>query len=140
MSSRRVEQISKIVLRTVGNVIQNQLSDPRIQGMVSVTRVELAPDFRTGRIYLSVLGCDEKKQKLAVDAISHASGYIQSHLAKVLTIRQCPILSFVLDDSLKTGYRINKLIDEVAAERQEKENRDSAEEAGSEELSDEGQQ
>lgn len=138
MTSRRVEQVARVIQRTVGNVIQNQLSDPRIQGMVSVTRVDLAPDFKTGRIYLSVLGCDEKKQQLAVDAISHAKGYIQSHLAKVLTIRQCPVLSFVLDNSLKTAYKMTKLIDQVSAELSEKQENIESEKAGSEESNNEG--
>ena len=116
MLSRRLEMIGRTIRDSVSDAIQNRLSDPRIQGMISVTRVETAGDLRSARVYLSVLGVDEKQQELSLRGISHASGRIQRYLAKKLTIRTCPTLSFHLDDSLKKGYQITKLIDQAAAE------------------------
>ena len=117
--SRRLEKISRTIRDTVSMVIQHQLSDPRIQGMVSVTRVEVAADLGSARVYLSILGVDEKQQKLSVEGIRHASGFIQSKLAGVLTTRSCPTLSFFLDDSLKKGVEILRLIDRLALEYRE---------------------
>lgn len=108
--------ISRTIRDTVSDVIQNRLSDPRIQGMVSVTRVETAGDLSRAHVYLSVLGVTEKQQELTLRGISHASGRIQKHLAKKLTTRTCPSLHFHLDDSLKKGYQITKLIDQATAE------------------------
>ncbi len=114
--SRRLEKVSRTIRDTVSKVIQNQLSDPRIRGLVSVTRVKVAADFSTAQIYLSIIGTDPKQQELSVQAIQHAAGFIQSHLANVLTTRSCPTLSFTLDDSLKKGSEVLNIINRLAAE------------------------
>ena len=116
MQPRRLDMIGRVIRDTVSDVIQNRLSDPRITGMISVTRVEPAGDLRSAKIHLSVLGVDDKHQELSLRGIRHASGRIQRHLAQKLVIRTCPILSFHLDDSLKKEYEITKLIDQAAAE------------------------
>jgi len=113
--SQRVEKITRIIRDTVSEVIQNHLSDPRIKGLISVTRVDLAGDLRTARVYLSVLGATEKQQEQSIYAISHASGYIQSFLAKALTIRSCPLLTFYPDSSLKKGFEVVQIIDRLTA-------------------------
>jgi len=116
MGSRRLEKISKLLRAAVSDVIQNQLADPRIQGLVSVTRVELAADLRSARVYLSILGVDEKGQQLCLTAIEHAGGHIQGRLAQRLATKVCPTLSFYLDNSLKEGFKIVQLIDRVAGQ------------------------
>jgi ribosome-binding factor A len=121
MSSRRVEKIDKAIRSTVSDVIQNHLSDPRIKGLISVTRVVTAADLRSARVYLSMIGIEEPQQQTALQAIKHARGHIQSYLASQLAIRTCPSLSFFLDDSLKKGFAITQLIDQVAAELHERE-------------------
>jgi ribosome-binding factor A len=115
--TRRLEKITRTVRDTVSEVIQNQLSDPRIQGLISVTRVDVAADLSTSRVFLSVLGVEQKQQELSIEAIQHASGFIQSRLARVLHTRTCPVLRFILDDSLKKGFEVLQLIDKVSAER-----------------------
>jgi ribosome-binding factor A len=114
--SRRLEKVSRTIRDTVSGVIQNQLSDPRIRGLVSITRLKVAADFSTAQIYLSILGTDTKQQQLSVEAIQHAAGFIQSHLANVLTTRSCPTLSFTLDDSLKKGSEVLNIINRLAEE------------------------
>ena len=126
MPSRRLEKVSKIVMETVSDVLQNRLADPRVGGMVSVTRVELAPDLRNANVFLSVLGLEEKQQKLCVQAVQHAHGFVQSQLARRLAMKTCPKLKFELDDSLKKGFDIMRLIDQVAAENAELERQRSA--------------
>ena len=121
MSGRRLEKVNRTIRDVVSDVIQNHMSDPRLQGMTSVTRVETAGDLRSAKVFLSVVGVDEKHGDLNLRAIRHGAGHIQSYLAKKLTTRTCPTLSFHLDDSLKKGYRITKLIDQAAAEYSQKE-------------------
>jgi len=114
--SRRLEKLTRTVRDIVSEVVQTQLSDPRIRGIASITRVKLAPDLSYAKIYLSILGVDEQQQKLSFEGISHARGFIQSRLAGALTTRICPVLSFHLDDSLKRGFEITQLIERAAAE------------------------
>ncbi|MCP4712761.1 MAG: 30S ribosome-binding factor RbfA, partial [Planctomycetes bacterium] len=103
MASHRLEKVARSIQATVGDVIQSQLSDPRIKGMISVTRVDPAPDLRSARVYISILGVDEKQQQLSLRGIEHARGHIQHLLAKRVTFKMCPTLQFFLDESLKKG-------------------------------------
>ena len=103
-------------METVSRVIQEQLSDPRIKGMISVTRVETSADISSARVYLSIMGVSQKQQESTTEAVRHASGFIQSRLAGVLTTRSCPTLTFFLDNSLKKSFEILKLINQISTE------------------------
>jgi ribosome-binding factor A len=116
MASRRLEKISKIIQTTVSEVIQNHLSDPRITGLIGVTRVQVSPDLRLARVFLSVVGTDPKQEGLTLQAVKHARGYIQTRLADTLTTRTCPRLDFQLDESIKKGFVISHILDQIAAE------------------------
>ena len=141
MTTRRLEKVSKVIRNTVSEVIQNELSDPRIKGLVSVTRVEAAADLRKARVYLSVLGLDDKGQQLCLAGIEHAAGHIQGRLARQMATKVCPTLTFFLDDSLKAGYRILRLIDEVSAEHLDLQEPAAEDDSGAaQEPDDEGQQ
>ena len=118
MVKRRQEKVSRTIRNTVSEVIQKELSDPRIKGLISVTRVDTSADLRSARVYLSLLGIESAQQELSLRGIRHAGGYIQSRLAKCLSMKSCPTLSFYLDDSLKKGFLITRLIDAITAERE----------------------
>jgi len=120
--SRRLEKLTRTVRDVVSEVVQTQLSDPRISGIASVTRVKLAPDLSFAKIYLSILAVDPQQEKLSFEGINHARGFIQSRLAGVLTTRICPVLSFHLDESLKKGFEVSQLIERAAAEYRIKDN------------------
>ena len=120
MSSRRLEKVSRTIRNTVSEVIQNHLSDPRITGLISVTRVQASPDLRLAKVYLSVVGADSKQADLTLQAVKHARGYIQSRLADNLSMRSCPKLDFYLDDSIKKGFEISHILDKIAAENAER--------------------
>jgi ribosome-binding factor A len=117
MATRRLEKVSRAIRTAVSEVIQNHLSDPRIQGLVTVTRVEPTPDLRTAKVFLSILGVNEQQQELSLKGIKHAHGYVQSYLAGQLTMKTCPSLRFYLDDSLKKSFAITQLLDQVTAEQ-----------------------
>ena len=117
----------------ISDLIQNQLSDPRVKGLVSVTRVEVAPDLSLAKIYLSVAGVEEAQEKLTFDAVQNATGFMRSHLAKILTTRTCPALKFYQDDSLKKGFEVCQILDRLADERNEQEQSQQTEEKDNEE-------
>lgn len=117
--SRRQEKIARVIRDSVSDTIRNHLSDPRIEGLVSVTRVEVAPDLRTAQVFLSVFGADETIQNRTFEAIVHASRPIQLRLGDVLTSRFCPHLQLVRDTQFKKTLETLHLIDEVSKEFQD---------------------
>jgi ribosome-binding factor A len=116
MISRRINRISKVIQTVVSGVIQNHISDPRIRGLISVTRVETSADLGHARIFLRVAGVDEKQQQLSLEGIRHAGGFIRSRLAHELVTRTCPTLTFAIDDLLQKELDFHRLIDKVSRE------------------------
>jgi len=116
MPTRRQEKVARVVKEVVGDAITNHLNDPRIEGFVSVTRVDMAPDLRNADVYLSIFGKDETSQNKTFVAIAHAKSRIQSLLAGKLQCKFCPILHFYRDEKFKKTLETMKLIDQAASE------------------------
>ena len=100
------------VLRELSNIIRGEIKDPRISSMTSVVAVEVAPDLKTCKAYISVLG-DEQAQEDTLAGLKSAEGYIRSKLAKNITLRNTPEIRFILDQSIEYGVNMSKLIDDV---------------------------
>ena len=98
-SSKRIEKLTKLILKRAGEVVSHELKDPRL-GLVTITRVDLTADLRYAKIYWSVLG-DESERSKSTYALEHARGHIQSEIAHVLHTRVTPILSFHYDESIE---------------------------------------
>ncbi len=135
MPSRRQEKVARIVREVVSNAISTQLSDPRIVGMVSVTRVEMAPDLRAAEVYLSIFEDSEsQKKKIEADrnktfsAINHARSRIQSLLAERLKSKFCPVLHFHSDEKYRKTMEMMKLIEQVTSEFDESSEQEQSEE------------
>ena len=111
--------MARVIRDSVSDTIQNHLSDPHIEGLVSVTHVEVTPDLHTAQVFLSVFASDETVQNRTFEAIQHASRPIQLHLGDVLTSRYCPHLLFVRDTQFKKTLETLHLIDEVSKEFQD---------------------
>jgi len=94
----------------------NHLSDPRITGFVTVTKVEMAPDLRSAEVYLSILTETPVAKKKTFAAINHAGKRIQSLLGRALDSKFCPVLCFHLDEHFQKTLETMRLIDEVANE------------------------
>ena len=105
-------RINGEVLKELSNIIRNEIKDPRINPMTSVVAVEVAPDLKTCKAYISVLG-DEKSQKDTITGLKSAEGYIRRQLAKTVNLRNTPEIRFILDQSIEYGINMSKLIDEV---------------------------
>lgn len=117
-------RINEEVLRELSKIIRSEIKDPRIHPMTSVVSVEVAPDLKTCKAYISVLG-DEQAQKDTLAGLKSAEGYIRRSLAKNINLRNTPQVTFVLDQSIAYGVHMSHVIDEVTKKdgrKDEKEN------------------
>ena len=105
-------RINGEVLKELSNIIRSEIKDPRINPMTSVVSVEVAPDLKTCKAYISVLG-DEQSQKDTITGLKSAEGYIRRELARTVNLRNTPEIKFILDQSNEYGINMSKLIDEV---------------------------
>ena len=111
MHSRRIAKASEAVREVVSSTILFQLRDPRIQH-VTVLHAEVAPDMRTAKVYVSVMG-DAKQQSLTMHGLESARGFIQSKIAERLDTRYTPVLKFVLDQGIKRSIEISQALREI---------------------------
>lgn len=105
-------RVNAEVQHELANLIREGIKDPRIHPMTSVTGVEVAPDLKTCRAYISVLGDDDAK-KNTIAGLKNAEGYIRRQLAKSINLRNTPEIRFILDESIEYGVTMSKLIDQV---------------------------
>ena len=108
-------RINSEVMKEVANIIRGEIKDPRIAPMTCVTDVEVAPDLKTCKVYISVLGDDEKRSE-TLKGLKSAEGYIKRQLASRLNLRNTPTLTFISDTSTEYGIKMNKLIDEICSD------------------------
>ncbi len=127
MPTRRQEKVSRIVQEVVSDAITNHLNDPRIDGFVSVTRVDMTPNLRRGDVYLSVFGKNQTAQNKTFEAIKHSKSRIQSLLASKLQSRVCPILHFYKDEKFKKTIEILNLIEKVVGHEKKDDSPDQPE-------------
>lgn len=113
----RQQKVAAQIRRLVSTVLQREVHDPRIDGLITVTKVEVTPDLKEARVYVSIL-----KTHGSVTAVLHglksATRRIQNEVAEALPMRIAPHLSFHLDESLKKEAEILQKLDEVARERE----------------------
>lgn len=106
-------RINMEVQRELSEIIRTEIKDPRVAGsMTTVVSVEVTPDLKYCRAYISVLG-DEEKAQGAITGLKNAVGYIRRELAHRVNLRNTPEISFVLDQSIEYGVNMSRLIDEV---------------------------
>ena len=103
------------VQRELSSIIQNEIKDPRIPVMTSVVKVEVAPDLKTCKAYISVMG-DEETKKGAIEGLKSAEGFIKNRIAKVINLRNTPEIRFILDESIEYGINMMQKIDELSKE------------------------
>ena len=105
-------RINGEVQKELSVIIQNEIKDPRIAPMTSVVAVEVAPDLKTCKAYISVLGNEEAAQN-TLAGLKSAEGYIRRQLARTVNLRNTPEIRFILDQSIEYGVTLTKLIDDV---------------------------
>ena len=110
--NRRIERINSQLRSEISKMILTDIKDPRISGVVSITRVETTGDMSYAKVYVSVYGSDTDKRN-TLKAMSSARGFIQNELLHRLAIRRPPSLSFRLDETIEQGNEILELLDSL---------------------------
>lgn len=105
-------RINGEVQRELSNIISREIKDPRINPMTSVVSVEVAPDLKQAKVYISVLGSEESAND-TIKGLKSAASFIRGQLAKSLNLRNTPEIHFILDQSIEYGVNMSKLIDDV---------------------------
>ncbi|MBO4265925.1 MAG: 30S ribosome-binding factor RbfA [Lachnospiraceae bacterium] len=113
-------RINAEVMKVLANLIRGEIKDPRIAPMTCVTDVEVAPDLKTCKVYISVLGDDITRQE-TMEGLRNAEGFMRRQLASTLNLRNTPELKFISDTSTEYGMAMSAKIDEVMAPIHERE-------------------
>jgi ribosome-binding factor A len=111
MSSRRVLKAAEAIREVVSMTILTDLRDPRVEG-VTVTRVEVSPDMRQAKVYVSIMG-NEAQQKLCLHGLRSSAGYLQSKISDRIDTRYTPKLQFMIDEGVKKSLAITQLLNEL---------------------------
>lgn len=114
-------RINGEVQKELSSIIQNEIKDPRIAPMTSVVSVEVAPDLKTCKAYISVLG-NEKAAADTLAGLKSAEGYIRRQLAHNVNLRNTPEIRFILDQSIEYGVNMSRMIDDVVSADEERHN------------------
>ena len=107
--SRRTERVQSLIRHELGEIVQQQLKDPRIEGLVSITTVEVTPDLRRARVYFSVYGAKEAEDH-AREALNSAKTFLRHELGRRLRLRYAPDLELHLDESLAYADQVNRIL------------------------------
>lgn len=116
-NSNRMDKINEELKKELSIIIDNNLKNPHITGMISVTKVKTSPDLRYARVYISLL--NSKNVKETLDGLKSASGFMRSELARRVNLRYTPELRFEIDDSMEYGARIENILKEIIPKNDE---------------------
>lgn len=108
---QRHERIQQDVKVALSKIIGYEIKNPSVTGLISVTDVEITPDLKYAKVYISIFGRQNKEKVL--DALKQSSGFIRSNLGTKVRMRNIPMLTFVIDDSIEYGSHMEKVIKEV---------------------------
>ena len=120
-NSIKSTRINEEVKRVLAEIIRSEIKDPRIHPFTSVVEVEVAPDLKTCKAWISVLG-DEEAVKNTLAGLRSAEGYIKNQLASKINLRNTPEIRFIMDQSIAYGVSMSKLIDDVNKDLTDREN------------------
>ncbi len=115
------------VQKVLSEIIRGEIKDPRVSPLTSVVQVSVAPDLKTCKAYISVLG-DENAKNATVEGLKSAVGYIRRQLARELNLRNTPEIIFIPDQSIEYGVNMSRRIDEVIGESGRNADEDNKEE------------
>lgn len=119
----RLNRINEELKKELSQVLNYELKNPNVTGMLSVTKVKITPDFKYAKVYISIL--NSKNIKKTLEGLKESSGFIRSRLAKTVNLRITPELDFEIDDSLEHGAKIDAILKTLNIDK--KENNDNKE-------------
>lgn len=124
--SRRTEMLGSTIQRELAEFIMREASDPRLDTLISITRVRVSEDLSTADVYVSIMGT-EGKQTAALNALRHAAGAMRTKINKSLSLRQTPLIKFHIDERLKKELQTLEILEMVRRENEELDRRRAAE-------------
>ena len=113
--TNRMQKVDEEFKREISKIIDLDLKNPNITGLISVTKVKTSPDLKTAKVFISILGSKSKKNTL--EGIKNASGFIRTELAKRVNLRYTPELKFEEDETLEYGARIDNILKELKKDK-----------------------
>lgn len=116
--TKRTDRVNELLRDEISSLVQNDLSDPRIAGIVSITHVDVAPDLRRAHAFVSVLGSEEERSS-TMDALQSARPFLRRELGRRLHLKYIPDVEFVSDRSIERAQELTDLMRQNAAERGE---------------------
>lgn len=119
MPNDRIIRIAGELKKALSFIIHDDIKDPRISPMASVTKVELTRDLKYAKAHVSIYDTEEMR-KSTIEALTHAEGFIKKELSRHVKIRSMPSIAFLLDDSIEYSIRIGKILEQVSAKDAQK--------------------
>ena len=110
-NTNRMQRVDEEFKRELSKIIDLDLKNPNITGLISVTKVKTSSDLKSARVYISILGSKSKKNTM--EGLKNASGFIRTELAKRVNLRYTPELVFELDETLEYGAKIDSILKEI---------------------------
>ena len=113
----RLNRINEELKKELSQVLNYELKNSNVTGMLSVTRVKITPDFKYAKVYVSIL--NSKNTKKTMEGLKESAGFIRSRLAKTINLRITPELVFEIDDSLEYGARIDSILKDLNVKKED---------------------
>lgn len=113
-NSNRMNRINEELKKEISNIINYELKNPHMTGLISVTKVITTPDLRFARVYVSMINVKSKKEALAI--LKKSAGFVRSEIAKKVNLRTTPEIIFLFDESIEYGSRIDNIIKDITKE------------------------
>lgn len=110
-NTNRIDRVNEEFKREIGKIIDQDLKNPNVTGLISVTKVKTSSDLKIARISISIINSKSKKNTL--EGIKNAAGFIRTELAKRVNLRYTPELIFELDDTMEYGQKIENIIKQL---------------------------
>ena len=110
-NSNRMARVNEELKREISNIINYEVKNSNVTGMISVTKVKVTPDLKYAKVYVSVL--NSKNLKQTIQGLKDSAGFIRSELAKRINLRNTPELVFEIDDSMEYGAKIDSILKEI---------------------------
>lgn len=117
MQGRRLERVNSLLKEVIADVIRKEVKNPHIPPLITITQVSISRDLHYGKVYVSVIGDSQAKEK-AIAALQSAAGFIGIQASKQVKLRFFPELTFFIDESLEKQLRIEEKIVQIQAERE----------------------
>lgn len=110
----RNERVRKTLMKEIADIIQKDIRDSRISGVISILDVEVSHDNSYAKVYYSVFGGNEEAKEKTIEALKHNTAKIRYEVGKRIRLRLTPELRFIYDDSMDRGARVNEIIEKIS--------------------------